>query len=163
MAVPVAPAFGAGDTVVVNADGLNFRSAPGLTGDVAVILPSGLRATVVAGPAAADNFTWYQLDANGVTGWSAGEFLAPAGPILAFAAQVSAASLFPVGSPVLVADGELNLRAAAGLDAPIQDQLATGTAATVVGGPTASDGYTWYQLDVNGSSGWSAGEFLTAA
>ncbi len=157
------PAFVAGDTVVVNADGLNFRTEPGLTSVVAVILPAGLPATVVAGPTAADGFTWYQLDANGVTGWSAGEFLAPAGPILAFAAQAPAAPLFPVGSPVVVADGDLNLRAEAGLGGAIQDELATGTAATIVGGPTAVDGYTWYQLDVNGISGWSAGEFLTSA
>lgn len=72
------PGFVAGDTVVVNADGLNFRTEPGLNGDVAVILPPGLLATVVAGPTAADSFTWYQLDANGVTGWSAGEFLTSA-------------------------------------------------------------------------------------
>ena len=155
------PEFVAGDVVVVNADGLNFRTEPGIDGDIAVILPPGLPARVLAGPMAADNFTWYQLDANGVTGWSAGEFLAPAGPILAFAAQAPAVPLFPVGSPVVVADGDLNLRAEAGLGGAIQDQLATGTAATVVGGPTAADGYTWYQLDVNGISGWSAGEFLT--
>ena len=62
----------------------------------------------------------------------------------------------------MVADGDLNVRAEAGLDGAIQDQLATGTAATIVAGPTAADGYTWYQLDVNGLSGWSAGEFLTS-
>ena len=162
-AVQEAPGYVAGDTVVVTADGLNFRAEPGLAGDVAAVLPPGLRVTVVAGPTAADSFTWYQLDANGVTGWSAGEFLAPAGPIVSFAFQAPAAPLFPVGSPVVVADGDLNVRAEAGLDGAILDQLATGTAATVVDGPTAADGYTWYQLDVNGISGWSAGEFLTPA
>jgi uncharacterized protein YgiM (DUF1202 family) len=162
-AIQESTGYGAGDAVVVNADGLNFRAEPGLNGYVAAILPPGLQATVVAGPTTADNFTWYQLEANGVRGWSAGEFLAPAGSILAFAFQAPAASLFPVGSPVVVADGELNLRAEAGLDGAIQDQLVTGTAATVVDGPTAADGYTWYQLDVNGISGWSAGEFLTPA
>jgi uncharacterized protein YraI len=155
------PELVAGDTVVVTAEGLNVRTAPGLDGDIAVILPPDLRATVVDGPTAADNFTWYQLDANGVTGWSAGEFLAPAPPILAFAAQVPTEPLFPVGSPVVVADGELHLRAEAGLAEVIQDRLPTGTVATVVGGPRAADGYTWYQLDVNGIRGWSAGEFLT--
>jgi uncharacterized protein YgiM (DUF1202 family) len=155
------PGYAAGDAVVINADALNFRTEPGLNGDVAAILAPGLQATVVSGPTIADNFTWYQLDANGVTGWSAGEFLAPAGTILSFAFQASAAPLFPVGSPVVVADGELNVRAAAGLDGAIQDQLVTGTAATIVDGPTAADGYTWYQLDVNGITGWSAGEYLT--
>lgn len=154
--------FAAGETVVVGADALNFRAEPGLSGESAVVLPPGLRATVMAGPMVADGYAWYQLDANGVTGWSAGEFLAPAGPILAFAAQAPAAPLFPLGSPVVVADGELNLRATAGLGGDIQDQLPTGTAATIVAGPTASDGYTWYQLDIDGRSGWSAGEFLAA-
>jgi uncharacterized protein YraI len=154
------PELVAGNTVVVTAEGLNVRTEPGLGGDIAVILPPGLPATVVAGPTAADNFTWYQLDANGVTGWSAEEYLAPAPPILAFAAQVPTVSLFPVGSSVVV-DGELHVRSAAGLAEVIQDRLPAGTAATVVGGPRAADGYTWYQLDVNGIRGWSAGEFLT--
>ena len=155
--------YAAGDAVVVNADALNFRAQPGLNGDVAAILPPGLQATVVSGPTIADNFTWYQLDANGVTGWSAGEFLAPAGTVLSFAFQAPAAPLFPVGSPVVVADGDLNVRAEAGLDGATQEQLVTGTAATIVAGPTATDGYTWYQLDVNGITGWSAGEYLTQA
>ena len=153
--------YAAGDAVVVNADALNFRAEPGLNGDVAAILPPGLQATVVAGPTTADSFTWYQLDANGVTGWSAGEFLAPAGTVLSFAFQAPAAPLFPVGSPVVVADGDLNVRAEAGLAGTIQDQLVTGTAATIIDGPTAVYGYTWYQLDVNGITGWSAGEHLT--
>lgn len=160
-AQPIAE-FAAGETVVVGADALNFRAEPGLNGEIAVVLPPGLRATVMAGPTVADGYAWYQLDANGVTGWSAGEFLDPTAPILAFAAQAPAAPLFPLGSPVVVADGDLNLRATAGLGGTIQDQLPTGTAATVVAGPTASDGFTWYQLDIDGRSGWSAGEFLAA-
>jgi uncharacterized protein YraI len=154
------PELVAGNTVVVTTEGLNVRTEPGLGGDIAVILPPGVQATVVAGPTAADNFTWYQLDANGVTGWSAEEYLAPAPPILAFAAQVPTVPLFPVGCPV-VADGELHVRSGAGLAEVIQDRLPAGTVATVVGGPRAADGYTWYQLDINGIRGWSAGEFLT--
>ena len=72
------PGFARGDTVVVDADGLNLRRAPGLAGDIAAILRPGVPATVVAGPTAADGFTWYRLDVNGISGWAAGEFLAAA-------------------------------------------------------------------------------------
>ena len=128
-----------------------------MNGAVAAILPPGLQATVVAGPTTADNFTWYQLEANGVRGWSAGEFLAPAGSILAFAFQAPAAPLFPVGSPVVVADGDLNVRAEAGLDGPSSASCHWHSGDRRRRADSL-DGYTWYQLDVNGISGWSAGE-----
>jgi hypothetical protein len=163
VAAQAAPSFASNELVVVDADGLNFRAAPGLAGDVAAVLPAGATATVVAGPTVADTYIWYQLDVNGVTGWSAGEFLAPAGTTLAFAAQIPQVALYPVGTAVQVADGPLTRRAAAGLAGAIPDELATGPAATVLAGPTAADGYTWYRLDVAGVSGWSAGEFLAPA
>lgn len=72
------PGIAVVDTVVVDADGLNVRTEPGLQGDVAVVVPRGLRATVVGGPTAADGYTWYRLEADGVAGWVAGEFLTPA-------------------------------------------------------------------------------------
>jgi hypothetical protein len=68
-----------------------------------------------------------------------------------------------VGAAVVVADGDLNLRADVGLGAEVVDQLPTGTTATIVAGPTAVDGYTWYQLNANGVVGWGAGEFLALA
>jgi uncharacterized protein YraI len=153
--------FAVGQTVIVNDEAVNFRTEPGLASGITALLPAGQAATVVAGPTAADGFTWYQLDINGVTGWSAEDFLSPAsGDALAFAVQ---APLFPVGSTVVVADGDLNLRADVGLGADVIDQLPVGAAATIVAGPTAVDGYTWYQLDIDGVVGWGAGEFLDLA
>jgi uncharacterized protein YraI len=153
--------FAVGQTVIVNDESVNFRSEPGLGSAVTALLPAGQAATVVAGPSAVDGFNWYQLDINGVTGWSSEEFLSPAsGDALAFAVQ---APLFPVGSTVVVADGDLNLRSDVGLGAEVVDQLPAGTAATIVAGPTAIDGYTWYQIDANGVVGWGAGEFLALA
>lgn len=151
------------DTVVATTDDLNFRGELSLSSDIAAVLPARLTATVVAGPIAADAYTWYQLDVNGVTGWSAAEFLTPEITTLAFAAQIPAVALFPSGTAVSVADGPLNLRTEAGLTGEIQDEPAIGTAATILAGPTAADDYTWYQIAVNGVTGWSAGEFFAAA
>ena len=68
-----------------------------------------------------------------------------------------------VGESVVVGtDGDpVNLRAAASLSAGILAEVPAGTTATVVDGPVSADGYTWYALDVAGTTGWSAGEFLT--
>jgi uncharacterized protein YgiM (DUF1202 family) len=65
-----------------------------------------------------------------------------------------------VGSAVYVNTDELNLRAAAGLDGEVISVLSTGATATVVGGPESVDGYTWYQVDVDGTTGYVAGEYL---
>jgi uncharacterized protein YraI len=40
--------------------------------------------------------------------------------------------------------------------------LSTGTTATVLDGSISADGYTWYQIDVDGTQGWVAGEYLVA-
>jgi uncharacterized protein YgiM (DUF1202 family) len=76
-------------------------------------------------------------------------------------AQDSAA--FSIDQAVVVNDDSLNLRSEALLDSDIVATLADGQVATVIDGPVSSDGYTWYQLEVAGVTGWAAGEFLAAA
>jgi uncharacterized protein YgiM (DUF1202 family) len=66
-----------GERVVVNTDWLNVRAEPGLGGAVVNVLPYDYEAFVSDGPLSADGYTWYQVDAMGVTlGWVAGKFLA---------------------------------------------------------------------------------------
>jgi len=55
----------------------------------------------------------------------------------------------------------LNFRDAAGTGATIVDTLETGTAGTILSGPTAANAFSWYQIELSGGeSGWVAGEFL---
>jgi uncharacterized protein YgiM (DUF1202 family) len=149
-----AAGFAIGDAVVVDTDGLSLRSEPALTGDTVATLRDGTWATVTDGPTVVDGFTWYALDVDGQTGWSAGEFLA--------AASGDAGNL-PAGTTVAVTTDQLNLRADAGLDFEATTTLATGALATVLAGPVESDGYVWYQLDSAGTTGWAVRDFLAFA
>jgi uncharacterized protein YgiM (DUF1202 family) len=145
-----------GEAVIatVNDDNVNLRAEPGLDAEVLLKLASGTTATVLDGPVDADDYVWYQLDVEGTVGWVAADFLDIAG--------TGADTSFTAGTTVTVNDDRVNLRAGAGLDADILDKLSTGMTATILDGPTSADGYTWYQVDVDGVTGWVASDFLTA-
>ena len=67
-----------GATVIVNVDGLNVRSSPGLDQSIVTNANKGDRFTVVAGPQAADSLTWWQIqDPADPTrkGWAAADYL----------------------------------------------------------------------------------------
>jgi uncharacterized protein YgiM (DUF1202 family) len=148
-----APAFTAGQTVVVTTDGLNFRTEAGLETDVTSVLPLGTVGTVVAGPVQADGYTWYELNVAGTTGWSDAEYLAASTPVTATAS-------FAAGTHVVVDTDALHLRASPGLDADILTTLASGDPATIISGPVQADGYAWYQVDTDAGTGWVAGDYL---
>jgi uncharacterized protein YgiM (DUF1202 family) len=143
-----------GSVAIVNDDNVNLRAEPSLDAEVLLKLNSGTTATVLDGPVDADGYVWYQLDVDGTTGWTADDFLD--------VADVGADTSFAIGATVAVNDDRVNLRAGTGLDADILDKLSTGTTATVLDGPVETDGYTWYQLDVNGVTGWVASDYLSA-
>jgi hypothetical protein len=84
--------------------------------------------------------------------------------VLGFGAKAQAAGLATGDAVVVDADGVgLNLRVDATLDADVIAVLSDGTVATVVDGPVSVDGHAWYELDVDGTTGWSAGEYLAAS
>jgi hypothetical protein len=138
---------------VVAAEALAYRVGPGLDAEVIDFLLYGTPGRITDGPVAADGYTWYEFSVEGygpTPGWVAGEFLAPA------------AGGFPIGATVVVAGDDLHLRDAPGLSGAALAALPLGTTLTILDGPVAADGYTWYAVEVtDGSgSGWVAGEFL---
>jgi uncharacterized protein YraI len=148
-----ATGFVAGDEVVVNTDGLQFRSDATLSADVVDVLNDGTWAIVSDGPVTADGYDWYALDVDGLTGWVAGEFLAPAAD----------AGTLPTGAVVTVSSDTVNLRDTVGLTGGVVTTLDSGAVATVLAGPETADGYDWYQLDVDGTTGWAVRDFLAFA
>lgn len=66
---------------------------------------------------------------------------------------------FKAGDVVSVTAG-LYLRTGPGLAYSVITTMPTGTKGTIVGGPTPSGGYTWYQLKTPYGTGWAAGEYL---
>jgi uncharacterized protein YgiM (DUF1202 family) len=56
----------------------------------------------------------------------------------------------------------LNVRSGAGLANDPIACVPDGTAVTILGGPTASDGLTWWQVETPQGSGWAAADYLAA-
>ncbi|CAN5616355.1 hypothetical protein BH23CHL5_BH23CHL5_13600 [soil metagenome] len=148
-------AFDDGDSVVVFDGALNLRQNPGIGGLILQVLPNGTPLTVTGPSQLVDAITWVPATTEAlVAGWVAEQFIMDA-PV---------AGGFVAGDVVEVASGPLNLRSAAGTLAAILQTLATGTTATVLAGPTAANGYDWYQLQLTGgTTGWAAGSFLEIA
>lgn len=74
---PNAPRFTAGDTAVVSGtgNGLNLRAQPGTQAAKLASLPDGTVVTILGGPTEADGFTWWNIQAGNLSGWSAQDFL----------------------------------------------------------------------------------------
>ncbi len=63
-------------TVIVNTASLNLRDAAGSSSEVVELLEAGAEGQVLAGPEAADEMDWYQVDFDGVQGWVSRSYLA---------------------------------------------------------------------------------------
>ena len=66
---------------------------------------------------------------------------------------------FKVGDTVKVT-ARLYLRTAPSLTGAVITTMPTGTICTVVGGPSSSGGYTWYQVKTTYGTGWASGQYL---
>ena len=64
-------------------NGLNVRSSPASSGTIVGAEKDGARGVVLEGPVVDSSFTWWRVQwENGVMGWSVGNFLKVAAPIL---------------------------------------------------------------------------------
>ncbi|MDQ3512144.1 MAG: SH3 domain-containing protein [Chloroflexota bacterium] len=154
---PVAGAFRVGDGVSVATDSLNLRSAPSVGASVVTVMPSGTTGTVLAGPRAADGFSWYQIQTRLGTGWCVAAYLAAA----AATPPPPPATGFPNGAVVTVNTDGLNLRAQPSTTGTVLARLPRGAVLTVTGTSRAANGYTWYPVTSGQyGGGWAAGEFL---
>lgn len=140
----------AGQEIVVNTDALNLRSDSSSTSDVITVLPQAAFATILDGPIAGDDYTWYQITIDDTSGYVAADYIADA----------TSAGVFSIGDTVYVNTEALNLRDSATISGSVMDVLATGATGTVVDGPVEADGYAWYQIDVDGVTGWAVRDYL---
>lgn len=174
---PAPGGFAAGDTVRVTA-GLYLRSAPSLTSSVYVTMPTGTTCTILGGPSPAGGYTWYQVETPYGTGWAAGEFLVkvavpttpeptPTEPSTPdpTPTEPSTPSPTPGGSGFANGDtirvtANLFLRSSPSLNGQVRATMPNGTLCTIVGGPSPSSGYTWYEVQSTYGTGWAAGEYM---
>ncbi len=120
-------------------------------------MPTGTVVTIVAGPQSANGLTWYQVDSPYGRGWCAGEYLEKSGSA---PPPPPPAGGFAPGETVNVTAG-LYLRTGPGFNTSVITTMPTGTVCTIVSGPQAANGLTWYEVDSPYGRGWCAGEYLT--
>ncbi|MCO5220559.1 MAG: SH3 domain-containing protein [Thermomicrobiales bacterium] len=144
----IAAAITPGSDAVVDDGPLNQRSQPNTGGTVLQVLATGTLVNVISGPTSANGYNWWYVTANGTDGYVVGQYLAEVG--------------YPIGSNVVVNSNYVNIRSGPGTTYGVTDQLSTGATAQVIGGPSAGNGYTWYQIQYQTSlTGWIAGMYLT--
>jgi uncharacterized protein YgiM (DUF1202 family) len=148
--------FALGQRVEVATDALNVRAQAGLAGKVVNVLPAGAQAYISSAPVRAGGYTWYPLDAMGVTlGWVAGEYLQPSD---------DGGQGIPSGTRMAVAVTALNVRAQPGLNGKVVNVLPLGYQLFLSGDPVQRDGYVWYQVTAMGQTlGWVAADYLVSA
>lgn len=142
-----------GDEVVVAEGPLNLRSAAGTSSSSIGSLAMGTQLTIVSGPVTTSGYNWYQVQSGaGQNGW-----------VIVDALELSAGpnANFAVGDQVVVFDGPINLRTAAGTSSSVVQSVPHETLLTILGGPTAANGYAWYQVQTAaGANGWVAADFI---
>jgi uncharacterized protein YgiM (DUF1202 family) len=156
--VPPLPSgkFVVGDTIRVTSV-MNFRSGPSTSASVLSQLTEGTTGTILAGPSAGDGYVWYQFKTSGgTTGWGVQDWLEKT----TVTPPPPTTSKFAVGDTIRVTEA-INFRSSAGTSGSIISQLPAGTTGTVLGGPTAANGYTWYQFRTSGgTTGWGVQDWL---
>ena len=71
-------------------------------------------------------------------------------------ATVSAGYPYPMGTVIQVLADSIRLRETPDTGAGIAGAMERDMTATVIGGPTESDGYTWFEVDGQSGTGWVA-------
>ncbi|MGI8643968.1 MAG: SH3 domain-containing protein, partial [Thermomicrobiales bacterium] len=150
-------ALGPGSVVQTVVNEANMRSRPGLQASVVARLPLGTSLTITDGPTSVDGYSWYAVTTSRYgAGWVASIVFGPT----TTPQQPPATGAFQIGDTVTVNTDRLNLRSTPSLSGSVVAIMPSGTPGTVIGGPRADDGYTWYQLRTAAGTGWAAGSFL---
>lgn len=145
-----------GDSVYVNTDAVNLRDNAGLDSRVLTVLLQDTTGTVIGGPESASGHTWYRVRTAEGTGWASAQYFGKGS-----ADRASNTDLVK-GTYVTSADGDaVNVRTEPGLGSAIVTQLRNGDTAEIVGAPRDADGFTWFEIALNGSRGWAVRQYLT--
>ncbi len=160
-----------GDSVVTTSE-VNFRIGPTTAAAIITTLPMGAAGTVLGGPTAANGYNWYQLQTAFGIGWCASSFLrktASGGTTSPTPTRTPAPSRTPTSTPpgttfavgdIVRSTSAVNFRISPSTSGGLLSTLPTNTNGTVLAGPVSANGYSWYQLQINGVTGWAAGEFF---
>jgi uncharacterized protein YraI len=135
----------------------NLRSSTSTTSTRVGQIPGGSAFRVVGGPVCAENMTWYQVNYNGIVGWTAeGKnhtyWLEP------FVCAGTPAPRLVVGGWGWVTPGlpnSLRSQPSTAYTSVKLGQIPGGQSFSVMGGPVCASGYIWWQVNYNGTVGWT--------
>lgn len=147
----------AGDTVRVTA-ALNMRSGPSTGNGIIATLPTGTTGKVLDGPRTGSGYTWYQIQTSYGSGWVVRNWIEKTTSAPPPEPEPTPAG-YPAGTQLRVTVS-LRLRSAPNTSGGIIATMPAGTTVTVTARPTASGGYTWYQLKTPYGAGYAASEYL---
>lgn len=166
----------------VEGDGFpnNLRSEPGESGNLIGEIPAGAQFSVVDGPQCGSNISFWQVNYNGTIGWTAegqgtsyylvpGVPTAPVVPDNVGPTPTFAPTTVPVyqcngvrsriysGQKAQVTPGiPNNLRSQAGESGQLLGEIPPGIPFDVIDGPQCNGGLQWWQVNYNGTIGWTA-------
>jgi len=166
---PPPPPF-APNNIVATTTAVNIRRTPGYVGkapsDILVQTPTDARLTILsAAPQQLDGLDWWQVryspaGQTPLVGWVAQR--SPAGAeLLRLVSTGGGTGTFKAGDSVRTTTIVRLRRSPGYIGKPATDvivELPINTTATVLGGPTNLDSFTWWQLRINssGQEGWAA-------
>lgn len=161
----LAPRLTVGTQGRVVATSVALRSQPGTSWPSVVIgqMPLGGVFSVLAGPTCANGYYWWQVNYNGVTGWTAegdvgGYWLEPQGstsctPPTRLQAGRTGRNITATPSLLLSAPGGSGV---------MLGEIPSGGFFRVIQGPQCLGGFYWWQVTSNGVTGWTAeGQAMT--
>jgi len=140
---------------------LDLRSGAGTSNGVVALLTAGTIGAVIGGPTVASGYTWWQLQTGSGNGWAAEDWLVANAGGTPTTPPPTTGGKFSSGQSIRVTES-LNLRSGAGTSNGVVAVLGAGTTGTVIGGPTTSSGYTWWQIQTASGTGWAAEDWLVA-
>lgn len=144
--------FEVGDSIRVS-ERLNLRSAANTSGSVIAVLQPGVTGSVIAGPSTGSGYTWYRIQTSQGTGWAVQDWLEET------TTTPPPTGKFDIGDAVQVSE-RLNLRSSASTSGSIVAILQPGVVGTVLAGPSAGSGYTWWQIQTSQGTGWAVQDWL---
>jgi len=177
------PRLSVGRVGHVSPDGFpnNLRSVPGESGQLIGEIPAGAEFTVVDGPRCSSGISFWLVDYNQVQGWTAeGQgtdyYLIPGGIPEVVAVDntpVIPATPLPTSIPTFTCNGIVsrlyvgltaqvtpglpnNLRAQPGESGEYLGEIPPGFPFQIVGGPECNSGLQWWQVNYQGTIGWTA-------
>ncbi len=173
----------AGSTFTVNVGLLNLRVQPSTSAAIVAKLNRGDVLTRLGPEQSADGYLWYQVQSTAGSGWVASNYLdeipptptntptrtltpSPTATPTATSTPTATATVvggFAIGTQIVVTDGPLNFRSSAGTTSTIIGTLPIGTTGTILSSPVAANGFTWFQISTNASTGWVASDFIALA